>query len=143
LLSKQIKNDYFNHIIFISMIIFFIFTVYVFIAIDASLDIVIVLIMFIVILLGLTAFFSLSFIKLSFKYQHQSVKVISNTIKEIEIEFINALSFGKDANVFHQSRYQKEERFSIQSYNFTYARIQDQNHVSYIVLTKDIEIIHD
>lgn len=143
MLSKQIKNDYMVNIIFISIITFFILTLYIVIALYILVDIVLLLIIFIFILIGLTALFSMSFIKLSLRYQQKNVKVILGKVKELEIETINSLSFGKDAKVFHQTRYQQDEQFIIESYNFKYARIQDQHLISYILSTEDVEVIRD
>jgi hypothetical protein len=143
MLSKQIKNDYMFNILFISVITLFILTLYIVIAIYVTVDIVFLLIIFIFILMGLTAFFSISLIKLSLRYQHKYVKVILNTLKELDIETIHTLSFGKDAKIFHRTRYQEDERFIIESYNFKYARIQDQHLISYILSTEDVEVVRD
>ena len=143
MLSKQIKQAYIKTIITVSLITLSMLSLYIVSAVLFRLDIVILLIVFIFILMGLTAFFSVTFIKLSSRFLNQIVHVIKADIIEIHDETLNQLSFGQHATIFKQERFIKEEIFTIRAYNFKYACITDQNDIRYVISTDDIEVHRD
>lgn len=143
MLSKQIKQSYVKNIIFVSIVTLAILTLYIMSALFLTIDIIFLLLVFIFILMGLTAFFSLTFIKLSASYLNQKVTVNKQEVKNIEDTIVETISFGENALVFNQNRYVKEERFTIRAYNFKYALISDDQNMNYLISTEDIEVIRD
>ena len=143
MLSKQIKQSYINTIIFVSVVTLTILTLYVMSALFLTIDILFLLLVFIFILMGITAFFSLTFIKLSASYLNQKVRVNKQEVKIIDDLIVETISFGKNALAFNQNRYEKEEIFTIRAYNFKYALISDDQNMNYLISTDDIEVIRD
>lgn len=143
MLSKQIKQAYIKTTITVSLITLIMLSLYSVSAVLFRLDIVILLIVFIFILMGLTAFFSVTFIKLSSRFLNQTVHVIKADIIQIHEDTLNQLSFGQHATIFEQERFKKEEIFTIRAYSFKYACITDQNDVRYVISTDDIEVHRD
>ena len=143
MLSKQIKQAYIKTIITVSLITLSMLSLYSVSAVLFRLDIVILLIVFIFILMGLTAFFSVMFIKLTSRFLNQTVHVIKADIIQIHDDTLNQLSFGQHATIFEQERFIKEEIFTILAYNFKYACITDQNDIRYVISTDDIEVHRD
>lgn len=143
MLSKQIKQSYYKTIIFVSVITLIILTMYVLSTLLTTIDVILLLLVFIFILIGLTAFFSYTFIKLSMSFLNQKVTVRKQEIHDLDNSMIENLSFGKDVAIFHQKRYVKDEIFSISAYNFKYARIRDDHQMDYLISTEDLEVIRD
>ena len=143
MLSKQIKQSYINTIIFVSVVTLTILTLYIMSALFLTIDILFLLLVFIFILMGITAFFSLTFIKLSASYLNQKVRVNKQEVKNIDDLIVETISFGKNALTFNQNRYEKEEIFTIRAYNFKYALISDDQNMNYLISTDDIEVIRD
>jgi len=143
MLSKQIKQSYINTIIFVSVVTLTILTLYIMSALFLTIDILFLLLVFIFILMGITAFFSLTFIKLSASYLNQKVRVNKQEVKNIDNLIVETISFGKNALAFNQYRYVKEEIFTIRAYNFKYALISDDQNMNYLISTEDIEVIRD
>lgn len=143
MLSKQIKQSYINTIIFVSIMTLVILTLYILSALFLTIDILLLLLVFIFILMGLTAFFSLTFIKLSASYLNQKVTVNKQEVKDIDDSIVETISFGENALIFNQNRYVKEEIFTIRAYNFKYALISDDENKKYLISTEDIEVFRD
>lgn len=143
MLSKQIKQSYINTIIFVSVVTLIILTLYILSALFLTIDILYLLLVFIFILMGLTAFFSLTFIKLSASYLNQKVTLNKQEVKNIDDSIVETISFGENALVFNQKRYVKEEIFTIRAYNFKYALISDDQNMNYLISTEDIGVIRD
>jgi ABC-type multidrug transport system fused ATPase/permease subunit len=143
MLSKQIKQSYIKTIVFVGLITFLILTLYIMGALFVNIDIIFLLLIFIFILMGLTAFFSITFIKLSASYLNQKVTVDQKKVKEIDDDIINRLSFGKDVNQFDHHRFEQDEKFTLVAYNFKYARMRDDKNTEYLISTDAIEVIRD
>jgi hypothetical protein len=143
MLSKQIKQSYIKTIIFVSVVTLAILTLYIMGALFVNIDIIFLLLLFIFMLMGLTAFFSITFIKLSATYLNQKVTVDQKKVKDIDDAIIESLSFGKDAIQFDQKRFVQDEKFKIIAYNFKYARMRDEKNMEYLISTDAIEVIRD
>lgn len=143
MLSKQIKQSYIKTIVFVGLMTFLILTLYILAALFVNIDIIFLLLMFVFILMGLTAFFSITFIKLSASYLNQKVTVDQKKVKEIDDDIIDRLSFGKDVTQFDHHRFVQDEKFTIVAYNFKYARICNDKNIEYLISTDAIEVIRD
>jgi hypothetical protein len=143
MLSKQIKQSYIKTIIFVSVVTLAILTLYIMGALFVNIDIIFLLLLFIFMLMGLTAFFSITFIKLSATYLNQKVTVDQKKVKDIDDAIVESLSFGKDAIQFDQKRFVQDEKFKIIAYNFKYARMRDEKNMEYLISTDAIEVIRD
>lgn len=143
MLSKQIKQSYIKTIIFVSVVTLAILTLYIMGALFVNIDIIFLLLLFIFMLMGLTAFFSITFIKLSATYLNQKVTVDQKKVKDIDDAIIESLSFGKDAIQYDQKRFVQDEKFKIIAYNFKYARMRDEKNMEYLISTDAIEVIRD
>ena len=143
MLSKQIKQSYIKTIIFVSVVTLAILTLYIMGALFVNIDIIFLLLLFIFMLMGLTAFFSITFIKLSATYLNQKVTVDQKKVKDIDDAIVESLSFGKDAIQYDQKRFVQDEKFKIIAYNFKYARMRDEKNMEYLISTDAIEVIRD
>jgi hypothetical protein len=143
MLSKQIKQSYIKTIIFVSVVTLAILTLYIMGALFVNIDIIFLLLLFIFMLMGLTAFFSITFIKLSASYLNQKVTVDQKKVKDIDDAIVESLSFGKDAIQYDQKRFVQDEKFTIVAYNFKYARMRDEKNMEYLISTDAIEVIRD
>jgi hypothetical protein len=143
MLSKQIKQSYIKTIIFVSVVTLAILTLYIMGALFVNIDIIFLLLLFIFMLMGLTAFFSITFIKLSATYLNQKVTVDQKKVKDIDDAIVESLSFGKEAIQYDQKRFVQDEKFKIIAYNFKYARMRDEKNMEYLISTDAIEVIRD
>ena len=143
MLSKQIHRLYVKTILNISFLTLLLFLGYALVILFLDIDIVLLLLMFIAILMIFTIIFSVMFLRVSRQFKLKKVKIKSHIITPIEDSAMQALSFSEGCKQLHHLEKQQDQLFTLASYNFKFARIEDQIKTCYIVSTDDIEVIRD